>query len=421
MKRMMKFTERDLIVGLAAVIGGLVSTIVVALPLEVFLGLHPILAGIVEEPAKVIALIIIALVLPEWLTLKSKCALFGGLAGLGFAFIENLWYYLGILAVKGGITPELIYGRTLLSLPFHIFVSATAGMGLLYIAAKGKEGYKNALGLLFVAIILHGLWNAIPALGWFIFVLFVCAAVFSYIYKKLPQYPVSPEQIGVLRLPTREIWVTRNERTFGRNDFRQDVFHDEKLQYISKKHFRIVRSGDGFYIEDCNSTSGTKLDRIEIKGKGRLELDIGSEITLPADLKIEFTTKAKRGEIERRKTLTLHEKPTVEAVRIASKPLAKLLLPNNREIEIKEEERIFGREDFRGAIPDEELQHISRKHFKITRVNGEFYIEDEGSVNGTMLNGEEIKGLGMRKLKDGDEILVAKVLRIRYVEGQVSI
>lgn len=413
MNKMMKFSERDFIVGLAAVIGGLVSTIVVALPLGVFLGLHPTLAGIVEEPAKVIALIIIAFKFPDWLTSKTKCALFGGLAGLGFAFMENLWYYLGILALKRGIPPELIYGRTLLSLPFHIFVSAIAGMGLLYIAAKGEEGYKKALGLLFVAIILHGLWNAVPALGWFIFMLLLCAAVSSYIYKKLPQYPVSSEQIGVLRLPTREIWITRNERTFGRNDFGQDVFHDEKLQYISKKHFKILRSGDGFYIEDLNSARGTKLNGIEITGKGMQKLNAGSEITLPVDVKIELTTKARIDEIER--GITLREKPTVEAVRIPLKAFAKLVLPKNHEIEIKEAERVFGRENFKDVISDDKLQIISREHFKIMRVNDEFYIEDEDSVNGTMLNGEEIKGLGRRKLRDGNEILVAKVLKIRSV------
>jgi pSer/pThr/pTyr-binding forkhead associated (FHA) protein len=35
-----------------------------------------------------------------------------------------------------------------------------------------------------------------------------------------------------------------------------------------------------------------------------------------------------------------------------------------------------------------------------------------GTKNGTMLNGEEIAG--KKRLKDGDEILVAGVLKIRY-------
>lgn len=415
MKGLPGTTERDIIVGLAALIGGIISTIVVALPLELFLP-SAALAGIIEEPAKVIALIYIALVLPDWLTSKTKCALFGGLAGLGFAFTENLWYYLGFLALEEGVPPELILGRTLLSLPNHALWSAIVGMGLLYVAAEGKAGYKKALGFLFIAIILHGLWNAFalsPVPEWIILLLIIEMAVFGLIYYKSEDYPVPPGQIGVLRLlpSKREILITRNMRTFGRKDFKKDISDDEKL-LISRNHFMITRSGNEFYIEDLNSTRGTKLNGIEIKGKGRQKLNAGSEITLPAGLKIEFTTKVKMDEIEWGKTLP--KKPTVEAGHVTLKPLAKLVLPNNREIEIREEERIFGREDFRGVVSDDELQFISRNHFKIIRVNDEIYIEDLDSKNGTKLNGEEIKGLGRRKLKDGDEILVAKVLKMTF-------
>jgi len=412
MKGLPGTTERDIIVSLAALIGGIISTIVVALPLELFLP-SAVLAGIIEEPAKVIALIYIALVLPDWLTSKTKCALFGGLAGLGFAFTENLWHYLGYLALEESLLPpELILGRTLLSLPTHALCSAIVGMGLLYVAAEGKEGYKKALGFLFIAVILHGLWNALPGLEWIILLLIIEIAVFGLIYYKLEDYPVPSERIGVLRLlpSKREILMTRNMRTFGRKDFKKDISDDENLLLISRNHFRITRSGNEFYVEDLNSTRGTKLNGIEIKGKGRQKLNAGSEITLPAGLKIKFTTKAKMDEIEWGETL--REKPTVEAGHVA--PLAKLVLPNNREIEIREEERIFGREDFRGVVSDDELLFISRKHFKIMRVNDEIYIEDLDSRNGTMLNREEIKGLGRRKLKDGDEILVAKVLKMTF-------
>jgi pSer/pThr/pTyr-binding forkhead associated (FHA) protein len=401
-----KFTERDLIVGLAALIGGIISTIVVALPLNLFLP-SAVLAGIVEEPAKVIGLLVIVRVLPEWLTSKTKCALFGGLAGLGFAFSENLLYYLGIYTEE-----ELafgIVGRTFLCIPSHILGSAIVGMGLLYVAAKGKEGYKKAGEFLLIAIVLHGLWNAFGGL-----ILILDIAVFGYIYKKTEEYPVPPEQIGILRIsPTkREIVVTRSVRTFGRADFEKDVSDDRKLLLISRNHFVIARKGNTFYLEDANSASGTKLNGIEIKGKGMQELNARSEIALPGDITIEFTTKAAKDAIEG--GITYREMPKVDAA-LMQKKIAKLILPNNEEIEIREGERTFGREDFRGVVSDEDLQHISRKHITITRANGMFFIEDEGSLNGTKLNGAEIKGLGRRKLENGDEIVVGTVLEIRYV------
>jgi len=412
----MKFTERDLVVGLAALVGGIISGIVVALPLEMLLGLHNTLVGIVEEPAKVIALIIIAFYSPDWLISKKKCAVFGGLAGLGFAFTENLWYYLGFL-ISRELSPEIIYGRTFLSLPFHIFDSAIVGIGLLYIAAKGEEGYKNSMGLLFVAILFHGLWNAVPILGWYIFTLIMVALIFRYIYKKLPEYPIPDEQIGILRFPKRDVWITR-DRTFGRSDFRNDVPFED-LQHISRKHFSVTRFRDKFFIEDCGSKEGTRLNGTAIKGK--LELKKGSVMTLPTGLSMRFVTKVDAEKVM--EMPTLKEIEIKEDTLLTSKAVisARLVLPNNSVVEIREKEKELGREDFKDVISGDDLQYISRKHFKIKQVKDEFFIEDEGSLNGTKLNGEEIKGLGSKKLKDRDKILIGKILEVRYVkEKQAS-
>lgn len=112
------------------------------------------------------------------------------------------------------------------------------------------------------------------------------------------------------------------------------------------------------------------------------------------------------------KSKSLQETVTIKEPRTA---LAKLILPDNREIKLTRDEKSFGREDFLGVISGDDLLFIGRRHFKIVVMDGEFYIEDLDTKNGTMLNGEEIKGLGRKKLKNGDEILAAKVLMIKYV------
>lgn len=96
--------------------------------------------------------------------------------------------------------------------------------------------------------------------------------------------------------------------------------------------------------------------------------------------------------------------------------LARLILPNNNEIRILENEKIFGRHNFEGAISADDLQFIGRKHLRIMKLNDGLYIEDLGSANGTKLNGDEIKGAGSKKLNNGDEILVADVLNIKFVQ-----
>lgn len=94
---------------------------------------------------------------------------------------------------------------------------------------------------------------------------------------------------------------------------------------------------------------------------------------------------------------------------------AKLILPNNTEIKITEDETIFGREDFVGAVSSKDSLYIGKKHFKIIKVDDRLYIEDLNTKNGTTLNGEEIKGLGRKELKGGDDILVAKTLLIKCI------
>jgi hypothetical protein len=100
----------------------------------------------------------------------------------------------------------------------------------------------------------------------------------------------------------------------------------------------------------------------------------------------------------------------------SSKFMAKLVLKENQEFLIKDYERTFGREDFIGVAPADELMFIGKDHFKINRDDDGFYIEDLNTKNGTSLEGEDISGQGKRKLTDGDEIVVAKTLQIKYFE-----
>jgi len=98
------------------------------------------------------------------------------------------------------------------------------------------------------------------------------------------------------------------------------------------------------------------------------------------------------------------------------KSMAKLILKDKHEFIIDEYERTFGREDFIGISVPDDLLYVGKEHFKIIKKDDGFYIEDMNTKNGTLLNGKEIKGLGLNKLGNNDIILVAKVLEIKYVE-----
>ena len=78
---------------------------------------------------------------------------------------------------------------------------------------------------------------------------------------------------------------------------------------------------------------------------------------------------------------------------------------------VDQAEMVLGRDDgCEIVIP---VRQISRQHLRIVMDGGACIIEDLRSKNGTWVNGYRLTG--MRQLEDGDEIRVAKGIRLRFV------
>lgn len=89
------------------------------------------------------------------------------------------------------------------------------------------------------------------------------------------------------------------------------------------------------------------------------------------------------------------------------------------------EESQIGRWDADGGVfPDVDLDSddpeakVSRRHARITKVEGKYFVEDLGSTNGTFVNRGKRLSPGTRQpLNDGDEIIVGKTfLRFRLIK-----
>lgn len=85
----------------------------------------------------------------------------------------------------------------------------------------------------------------------------------------------------------------------------------------------------------------------------------------------------------------------------------------------------IGRWDADGGIfPDVDLDQddpeakVSRRHARIIRESGQYYIEDLGSTNGTFINrGRRLLPGNRHPLNNGDEIIVGKTFLKFVVEG----
>ncbi len=80
--------------------------------------------------------------------------------------------------------------------------------------------------------------------------------------------------------------------------------------------------------------------------------------------------------------------------------------------------RTFGRRDFAGFVPDDDLDYISRRHFEIRGTSQGYFIRDLGSLNGTWVNGRKLAKGESVKLTNGSVIDVAEVIRLRFVSSE---
>jgi hypothetical protein len=119
------------------------------------------------------------------------------------------------------------------------------------------------------------------------------------------------------------------------------------------------------------------------------------------------------------------EDTDTEDIELATTPVneaaaAKLVLPGGNDILLAGNARSLGRHDFAEFMPSSQVTYISRQHINIWSENGEYYIEDRSSTNGTRVNGTDIKGTGRHALADGDVIELAGKLSFNFQKQNIK-
>ena len=199
-------TLSPLVPEIVALLGGIVSAVIIALPLNTFLGFVSaekiLLAPVIEEPAKATGLIFLALSYPHVIPTKVRGLILGGLAGLGFAFTENLFY---------ATMPQTdVVARAVLPVPMHVMASGVAGLGLVYLAQNRIETRKNEHGrgastfslrnagsLMAVAMVMHGQYNFLSYFGYAGSL--VGLAIVGFVYYQLGR--ALPENLKFFTVP----------------------------------------------------------------------------------------------------------------------------------------------------------------------------------------------------------------------------
>jgi pSer/pThr/pTyr-binding forkhead associated (FHA) protein len=189
---------------------------------------------------------------------------------------------------------------------------------------------------------------------------------------------------------------SREEITIGRKEGNTIRLIE---QNISRYHARLVRSQNGYYIEDKGSYNGTKINGDKITG--RRHLKEGDKIVL-GDYRLALKYEKDK---EAPAPKAAPERPPEPRPRLCllSGPTA------GRMFTLAQDDILLGRTDENDII----LSHpsISRNHAKIITQGNAYQIVDLGSANGVRVNGQEF---GKAELRPGDKVDLGHV-RLRFI------
>ncbi|HJX03973.1 MAG TPA: FHA domain-containing protein [Dehalococcoidia bacterium] len=123
------------------------------------------------------------------------------------------------------------------------------------------------------------------------------------------------------------------------------------------------------------------------------------------------------GYVKRSNDIQQHTDVLPPAMEIPDAIPARLVMPDGSEILLAGNSRSFGRNDFKNFMPQENPSYISRQHVDIWYENGQYFVADRNSTNGTKVNDINIKGIGRQPLADGDVIELAGKLRFTFKQN----
>ena len=108
---------------------------------------------------------------------------------------------------------------------------------------------------------------------------------------ELPEEPTTPTvraSYGKLALADNtEIQLTGPTTDIGRDNFSK-LASEDTLNYVSRQHCRISTGEGKYFIEDLQSANGTKVNGVNIAGKGKQELNDGDRIDLADVVSLTF-------------------------------------------------------------------------------------------------------------------------------------
>lgn len=199
--------------------------------------------------------------------------------------------------------------------------------------------------------------------------------------------PISHPEFGVIRIDSDLFAVGRGETPFA-------SARAEVIAELSRRHARIFFEHGIAYIADLGSKNGTTVNGVEVRQKPH-PLHNGDEIRFASVL-------AYRVELLPRAALPSPQSISVtltpERDDLALQPIVITGFP----FLISKADDTFAR--YKDAYPHQ-VNYVSRRHAHIFLRDGEVFVEDLGSTNGTFVGGKRLDESAVA-LRDGETLAI---------------
>lgn len=258
----------------------------------------------------------------------------------------------------------------------------------------------------------------------------------GFLLSSTPGEPVSPEATSaqvklVDTIGQREFLLRPGQNTVGREG--ADVLLGDPT--VSRKHAVITLEDSKCFIEDLGSTNGTYVDGVLIPKGEKQQLRDGAEVKfgntvlvlqlppVPCEAEESPTAEPAARDAGDQQATSTEEKPEEIALeQEETKSVARLVLVSDPStvFDVKPGTNRLGRRS-ESDIPLTFDGYVSGTHCDILAEDGEFYVVDLGSTNGTFINGEKIPVGERVRIEDGSELTVGQtVLRFEVLTEEAS-
>jgi pSer/pThr/pTyr-binding forkhead associated (FHA) protein len=200
--------------------------------------------------------------------------------------------------------------------------------------------------------------------------------------------PLTHPELGEIRIERELFAIGRAETPFA--TARADIVAD-----LSRRHAKIFFEQGAAYVADLHSKNGTTVDGEDVRAMPRRLRD-GDELRLAGVLafRVRIESRARQASANETATIAVTLKPErddlgLETIVVTSFPFL-----------VSKTDQTFAR--YRDAFPHQ-VNYLSRRHAMFFVADGEVFLEDLGSTNGTFIDGKRLDE-GAVAIGDGGRI-----------------